>query len=179
MADATTATLVVQYGAADKGNVIKAEVDEEKHSSSSQFSPGEEVYFRIYANCNYSITLSDSGSSFSQQATGKTATIKNKMIEFIQSKTASLSYPYKSGWSFEWIGSPPKINGSTLPKPSEPAVDSTEVKIQTSLDENKILAVGLINSYDTKYDLYKLTPGSTISSRDQAKIVVFIAEEAS
>lgn len=164
MSRLATATLVVAYRSSDDSKIIKAEIDPEKHSGSS-FAPGSAVYFRVFANCDYEFHLSDN-STVTLDGNG-VADIENENIQFVQRKETNIGYPYSSGWSFSWWGTP----GYTAP--SAPAVNDTLVGINTTANEETLVAVGKAN-YKSNYKRYRLNPAS---SDEGYTVVILILEK--
>lgn len=167
MANAASTSFVIKYApGGGENSIIKVEVDEEEHENTSTFEPGTTVHFRVYANCNYSFTLSDSGSEVKDNGTG-TAEIADETITFSGSKTASIQYPFDSGWSFEWLGD------TTLVTPSAPSSGNTKITLGSSAGENP---VGVGNAtYTTSYDKKKFVPSESLGSETQ--VVVFVQED--
>ncbi len=162
-----TATLVVQYSdQTAQDNVIVAEIDPEKHSGTS-FIPGEEVYFRVFANCTYEMLLSDSDASAALSGSGSD-TIEED-VSFVQTKTNSIQKPYQSGWSFNWHGTNP------YPAPVAPAVNMRTINLVTTVDESVIVAMGKL-SYVANYKQYKLVPGASV---DGYAVTILIKEVVS
>lgn len=156
-----TATLVVAYSSPDDSKTIKAEIDREKHSGST-FRPGEQVFFRVYANCNYTFHLSDASSvTFTENGV---AQINDETVQFVQSKTSNLQYPYNSNWSFTWWGKSYPIQ--------TPSANSSQVGLLTTANEQTLVAIGRAN-YRSNYKQYRLNPAS---SQDGYAVVILILE---
>lgn len=164
MANLATATLVVQYLSGDSQSNIKAEFDPEEHPSSN-FQPGTNVFFRIFANCNFEVIVA--GGTPTSVGTGD-ADIEDEMVQFVQTKVANLGYPYQSNWNFTMLAK----HASTTPNPNTPSVGSSEVTLTTTLRDDQILAIGKA-SYRSRYAKWRANPSE---STDGHAMLILVRE---
>ncbi len=154
------ASIIVDFGASGEGKYLFAELDQEKNGNKTIFSQGDNVYFRIYADCAYSVGTTSG--AVVQEETIETGII-NEVASFINSDQFSVTKKIKDGtlvtsptWFGTDLGAIQKFNNTTIALVTENADPLGVCKIE----------------YKSEYDLWKLTPPASIP--EEYAIIILI-----
>jgi len=150
---ATTASLVVNFGG-DDSDILTAELDSDRNNSKTTFQAGESVYFKVYHTVPYTVSCSSGVASL--VATDEVATITSEIVSFVKSAYASVDKFLNALLSYTWFDAGNGNNYGAIT-----ASGNTEVKAAAA--DKDSLGVATIN-YQTKYDVWKLTPPIGMSS---------------
>lgn len=157
------ASIIVDFGAAEEGKFIAAELDAEKNGNKSNFVQGDSVYFRVYSNCAYAVTKT-SGTVILVENTE--TDFLTEVATFVNSNQYTTTKKIKDG-TLEvtpvWYGN----NLGTLKK-----TDNTVVSLVNIVDNP--LGVCKIR-YKSEYDLWMLNAPSSIP--DEYSVVILISSE--
>lgn len=154
------ASIVIDFGASAAGKYLFAELDAEKNSNKTSFSQGDNVYFRVYADCLYTISVTSGG--VVQEETIESGAIQ-ELASFINSNQFEVTKKIKDNtlvetpdWFGADLGNIQKINNTTI----------SLVTVQDN-------PLGICKiEYKSEYDLWKLTPPGSIP--EEYAIIVLI-----
>ena len=154
------ASIIVDFGALEEGGHLSAELDSEKNSSKTTFLQGDAVYFRVYASCEYDIRLT-SGSAVKED-TVISDTI-HETASFILSSSFATGKLIKDGT----LDAAPVWYGNNLGDIKK--TGHTQIALVNDIDD----PLGICKiSYNTEYDLWKLTPPASMPSEYAILILI-------
>ncbi len=153
-----TATLVVQYQDSTDDAMIKAEICRER--SGGTIYIGDDVFFRIYANCDYTINQSSGGIS---RQNANVSDLREELITFGGTETANLGYPYYGGDTVNWYG-----KSYDLQWPAHGRTNLVIPNITSDLQRWNIAGAAEV-TYNSQYNLYRLTANERV-------VVIFILQ---
>lgn len=162
---AVTTSIVVNFGDTGIDAFLSAEIVAEDNEGKTNFSAGDDVYFRIYRSGTYTVT--QTAGSTSLETPNITVNIKDlnddniaETVTYAFSLTANTSKYIESIDSANWIGK---------------ALNEIKKVGYTELSGGKKDDIGVaIIDYNTIYDLWKLTSPSTLSGSTNYSIVIGI-----
>lgn len=97
------ASLVIDFGALDSEEaLVAAELDAEMNNGKTQFSAGDQIYFKVYTEENYEVHVT-SGSVLKTD-TSESESIEKELLTFIGEARASAQKLVKAIDSFTWFG---------------------------------------------------------------------------
>ncbi len=132
-------SIVVQFGSVTDAH-LAVELDSELNGGRSSFQKGDSVYFRVYADVNY--TVYESSGSTQKTQTKKTENVED-LVSFLENVGSTSKY-IKTYTSVTWYGT----SGGTVTK-----IGATSLKCGTPTTGS----IGLVK-YTTEFDVWKLTP---------------------
>ena len=156
----TVATLVIDFNRVPDGEILMAELDEERNGGRTTFAPGDVVYFRVWSSIPYAVAVS-AGSVF-REVQGETSHAE-EVIAFPHTAEASVQRPIDSlDSSAVWYG--PSLGPLTAP-------GGTKVRA-TNGGPDKI---GVCKcGYTHKYDVWRLQPPSIPQNVNEFHVLVVV-----
>lgn len=152
------ATIVVDFGALVVDFHLSAELDNDLNGGKSSFQTTDAVYFRVYAGGEYSVAVT-AGTVQKTQAK-KAVAADPEVVNFIHGEPGSVTKPIKTITRSLWLG-------NALGSISK--IGDTSVKASGASKTN--IGVAQV-SYDTEYDVWKLTPPASAPSVFAILIVI-------
>ncbi len=157
-----TATLTVNFGsdsAADSGGLL-LEVDDREtglNGGNTSFRPGDNVAYLLYKSDGVSVT-EHVVTAGGRAAAGSGSRAVDEVLQFADSKEASLRYPAAGAVSFSWLGrsgGDPRLVGQQTVALGAPGI-------------------GLLRAqYHANFDAYRLSGVPT----EIAQVLIFVAGE--
>jgi hypothetical protein len=138
-----TATFVIDFGGIENA-YLKVTLDSVKNNGKSSFSQGDEVFFRVAADVNY--TIETTSGVINNGTVGKQELITNELLSFIKGEPASVSEKIVNIVSNTWYGN----NLGAITSASITTVQAANA------DENS-LGIASID-YNTDYNEHSIIP---------------------
>ena len=153
-------SIVIDFGASGENKFLFAELDNEKNGSKTTFRQGDDVYFKIYADCAYSVRVT-AGSALLEETIE--TDIINETASFINNNQFTVTKKIKTGT----LASSPTWYGTNLGNIQK--IDNTIISLVTETTD--LLGVCKIE-YKSEYDLWKLS--SPVNIPDEYAIIILI-----
>ncbi len=163
----TTATIVVDFSNAAGGAYLSAELDDDKNGGVSSFNTDSTVYFKVYSDTSYTISVS-SGTVIAGN-TNIPENIEGELLTFAGTDTTSTSKKLLQVVKEDWCGE--STYSPITPTENTP----TECKCIVGSSAVETLAACVFIDYTSEYDSHSLTPPPAIS--DNYAIVILISVE--
>lgn len=157
-----TTTLVIEFGDTEQGS-IAASLDSERNNGKATFSSGDSVFFRVWSEVPYSIMVTSG--TVAKIVTAESEEVTGEIITFANTNLSNAQFFVDRINSTQWLGN--NLGNITPSK-------FNNVYVQNN-PGTKPLGAAII-SYDTSYDVWKLTAPTFTGSK--YAIVVLIAATA-
>lgn len=157
---ASKATLVVQFGGVDGLAYLAAEFDAKRNHDKTTFVRGDQVYFDVWASGPYTVEVSSG--TVNKIESEEIRLIENEVISFPKQDYSNTQKAVDSIQSYEWYG----VDYGNI---SVAGINEPTKVIAANADENTIGIAKV--SYNTKYDVWQLTPPASMSD-DYAILIV-------
>ena len=156
---AVTASIVINFEKTDETSYLAVELDSEKNLGKTTFRQGDDIFFKVYSDIDYSIDVT-SGTVVQTESDTESAEIK-ETLSFIKTKYATVQKKVLgNSISQVWYG-------STLGDLFKSGVVSVEI------DTAEAEPVGVCEiTYKSEYDLWRLVPPAGMP--DDYAIVILI-----
>ena len=156
----TTATLVIDFSSVPEGEILQAELDEERNGGRSSFAPGDTVFFRVWASIPYTVEATAGSVTRVEQGASEEA---EEVLSFPYTDEASVQHPVASLGDTTWYGT----SLGTLS-----AAGGTSVRAAQGGAEK----IGICKCrYTHQFDVWQLQSPSIPAGMDEYHVLVVVA----